>query len=101
LINFVTSTTDALESCSALPSLTQFATVFHLPASSNAFQLSPSTRIIIFDFFDGQAMSPECHKPEPQENHLKLGRQSSTSLMPTNELGPNSEKEAVLNGLFP
>jgi hypothetical protein len=27
----------------------------------HAFQLSPSTRIIIVDFFDGQAMSPECH----------------------------------------
>jgi hypothetical protein len=32
-IAFVTSITDALEPCAALPSLTQFATVFHLPAS--------------------------------------------------------------------
>jgi hypothetical protein len=40
-IAFVTSTTDALETCDALPLLTQFAAVFHLPASLNAFQLSP------------------------------------------------------------
>jgi hypothetical protein len=60
-IAFVTSRTDALEPCAALPSLTQLATVFHMPASLKAFQLSPSTRIIIVDFFDGQAMSPECH----------------------------------------
>jgi hypothetical protein len=59
-----TSITDALEPCVALPSLTRFATVFYLIASSNAFQLSPSTNIIIVDFFDGQAISPECHKPE-------------------------------------
>jgi hypothetical protein len=32
-----------------------------LPASLNTFQLSPSTHIIIVDFFDGQATSPECH----------------------------------------
>jgi hypothetical protein len=57
----VTSATDALEPCAALPSLTQFVTVFHLPASSNAFQLSPSTRIIDVVFFNGQAMSPKCH----------------------------------------
>jgi hypothetical protein len=38
------SITDALEPCAALPSLTQFATVFHLPASLNAFKFeSPST----------------------------------------------------------
>jgi hypothetical protein len=60
--SFVTSTTDALEPCAALPSLTKFATVFHLPASLNAFQLSPSTNTIIVVFFDGQAMSPERHK---------------------------------------
>jgi hypothetical protein len=45
----------------ALPSLTQFATVFHLQASLNAFQLSPTTHATIIDFFDGQATSPECH----------------------------------------
>jgi hypothetical protein len=55
------ATTDVLEPCAALPLLTQFATVFHLPASLNAFQLSPSTHIKIVVFFDGQAMSPECH----------------------------------------
>jgi hypothetical protein len=58
---FVISITDALEPCARLPSLTKFATVFHLPASFNAFRLSPSTNIIIVDFFDGQAMSPERH----------------------------------------
>jgi hypothetical protein len=67
---FVTSTTDVLEPCAALPSLTKFATEFHLPASLNAFRLSPSTLITIADFFDGQAMSPECHKPELQERKL-------------------------------
>jgi hypothetical protein len=41
----------------------QFATVFHPPASLNASQLSPSTHIIIVVFFDGQAKSPEGHKP--------------------------------------
>jgi hypothetical protein len=62
VFQFLTSsTTDALEPCAALPSLTQYATVFHLPASLNALQLSPSTHIIIVVFFDGQAMSPECH----------------------------------------
>jgi hypothetical protein len=60
-IAFVTFTTDALDPCAALPSLTQFAILFCLPASLNAFQLSPSTRIIIVVFYDGQAMSPECH----------------------------------------
>jgi hypothetical protein len=60
-VAFVTFTTDALEPCAALPSLTQFATVFHLPASSNAFQLSPSTHITIAVFFAGQATSPVCH----------------------------------------
>jgi hypothetical protein len=64
---FVTSTTDVLEPCAALPSLTQFATVFHLPASLNTFQWSHSTNIIIVVFFDEQAMSPECHLHEPQE----------------------------------
>jgi hypothetical protein len=39
-IAFVTSTTDALEPCAALQSLTQFATFVHLPASFNAFPLS-------------------------------------------------------------
>jgi hypothetical protein len=38
-IAFVTSITDALELCAALLSLTKFATVFHLPASLNAFRL--------------------------------------------------------------
>jgi hypothetical protein len=38
-IAFVTFTTDVLEPFAALPSLTQFSTVFHLPASSNAFRL--------------------------------------------------------------
>jgi cytochrome c oxidase assembly factor CtaG len=66
-ISFVTSTTDVLEPCAALTLHSQFATVFHLPAYLNAFQLSPSTHIIIVVFFDGQAMSPECHEPEPQE----------------------------------
>jgi hypothetical protein len=60
-IAFATSTIDVIEPCAALPLLTQFATVFHLPASLNAFQLSPSTHIIIVVFFDGQAMSPERH----------------------------------------
>jgi hypothetical protein len=60
-IAFVTSTTDALEPCAALQSLNQFATVFHLPAYLNAFQLSPSTHNITVVFFDGQAMSLECH----------------------------------------
>jgi hypothetical protein len=55
-IAVVTSITDALEPCAALPLLTQFATVFHLPASLNAFPLSPSTRITIVGFYDGQAM---------------------------------------------
>jgi hypothetical protein len=41
----VTSTTDVLEPCAALQLRTQFATVFHLPASLKAFQLSPSTHI--------------------------------------------------------
>jgi hypothetical protein len=36
----VSSITDALELCAALPSLTQSATVFHLPASLNAFKSS-------------------------------------------------------------
>jgi hypothetical protein len=60
-IAFVTSITDALEPCAALPSLKKIATVFHVPASLNAFQLSPSTRIVAVVFFDGQAMSPEGH----------------------------------------
>jgi cytochrome c oxidase assembly factor CtaG len=60
-IAFVTFTTDVLEPCAALPMLKQFATAFHLPASFNAFQLSPSTHIIIVVFFDGRAMSPERH----------------------------------------
>jgi hypothetical protein len=60
-IAFVTSTTDALKPCAALPSLTQFATVFHLPASLNAFRFSPSTHNTIIVFFDGQAIRPECH----------------------------------------
>jgi hypothetical protein len=34
-IDFVTSISDSLESCAALPSLTQFATVFYLPAFFN------------------------------------------------------------------
>jgi hypothetical protein len=71
-IAFVISITDALEPCAALPLLTLFSTVFdlqaslntfrfHLPASFNAFRLSPSINILIVDFFDGQVMSPECH----------------------------------------
>jgi hypothetical protein len=56
LIAFVPSITDALEPCAALPSLTQFATVFQLPASLSAFPSSPSTNIIFVDFFDGQAI---------------------------------------------
>jgi hypothetical protein len=60
-IAFVISISDALEPCAALPSLTHFATVFHLPASLSAFSLSPSTHIKIVDFFDGQATSPGCH----------------------------------------
>jgi hypothetical protein len=58
---FFTSITVALKACAALPSLTQFATVFHLLASLNAFRLSPSTHIIIVDFYYGQATSPECY----------------------------------------
>jgi hypothetical protein len=58
-IAFVTSIIDALKPFAALQYLTQLATVFHLPASLNAFRLSPSTRIIDVDFYDGQAMSPE------------------------------------------
>jgi hypothetical protein len=60
-IAFVTFITDALEPHAALPSLTQFATVFHLLASANAFRFSPSTIITIVDFVDGHTMSPECH----------------------------------------
>jgi hypothetical protein len=45
----------------------QSATVFHLPASLSAFQLSPSALVKIAVFIDGQAMSPGCHKPEPQD----------------------------------
>jgi hypothetical protein len=60
-IAFVNSITSAHEPCAALPSLTQFDTVFHLPACLNAFRLSPSTYIAIVGFFDGQAMSPERH----------------------------------------
>jgi hypothetical protein len=93
LIAFAISIIDALESCAALPSRTQSATVFRPQAISSALPLSPSTLIIIVDFSDGQATSPECHSPEPQEKNLDLlGRQSSTSWMPTNELGSNSEK---------
>jgi hypothetical protein len=33
-IAFVISITDALKACAALPRLTQFTTVFHLPGSS-------------------------------------------------------------------
>jgi hypothetical protein len=40
-IAFVTSITDALEPYAALLTHTQFATVFHLPASLNAFRMSP------------------------------------------------------------
>jgi hypothetical protein len=100
-IAFVTSTTDALEPYAALPSLTQFASVFHLPASLNAFQLSPSTRVIIVDFFDGQAMSPECHLPEPEGKKSLdyMGRKSSTSWMHTNVVGPNSGKTLQSNDL--
>jgi hypothetical protein len=60
-IAFASFITDALEPCATLPSLTQFATVFHLQASLNAFRLSPSTNIIIIDFFDGQTTSPGSH----------------------------------------
>jgi hypothetical protein len=60
-IAFVTSITDALEPCAALPSLTKFSTIFHLPASSNAFRLSFSTSITIVDFLDGHATSPGFH----------------------------------------
>jgi hypothetical protein len=51
-IAFVITITDALEPSAALPSLTQFATVFHLPASLSAFPLSPSTHITIANFSD-------------------------------------------------
>jgi hypothetical protein len=53
--------TDEPEPFAALPSPTQFSTVFHLPASLSAFPLSPSTLTTVVDFFDGQAMSPGCH----------------------------------------
>jgi hypothetical protein len=64
-IAFVISIIDALETCAALPSLIRFATVFHLPASSSALPLNPSTLITITDFFDEQATSPGCDLPEP------------------------------------
>jgi hypothetical protein len=60
-IAFLISITDVLESFTAFPWLTQFATVFHLPASLSIFLLSPSTIITIADFSDGQATSPGCH----------------------------------------
>jgi hypothetical protein len=66
-IAFVISITDALEPCAALLSLTQLNTVVHLPASLNAFQLSPWTLIKTVDFFDGHATLPGFHLPEPQE----------------------------------
>jgi hypothetical protein len=65
-ISFVTSITDALEPCAAIPSFTQLAIVFHLPASLSALPLSPTTEITIVGFFDGQATSPGCHLTEPQ-----------------------------------
>jgi hypothetical protein len=52
LIAFVTSITDVLDPCAALPPLTQLSTIFHLPASLNTFRLSPSTHILIVGFFD-------------------------------------------------
>jgi hypothetical protein len=54
----IMSITDALEPYAVLSSLTQFATVFHLPTSLDALPLSSSTLIIIVDFFDGHATSP-------------------------------------------
>jgi hypothetical protein len=72
-IAFVTFITDALEPCAALTSLTKFSLVFYLSASLNAFRLSPLSHITIVDFFDGQAMSPECHEAEPQEKSWLAG----------------------------
>jgi hypothetical protein len=60
-IAFVISITDALEPCTASPSLKQLATEFHLPTSLSALTLSPFTRNTIADFFKGQATSPGCH----------------------------------------
>jgi hypothetical protein len=47
-------------------SLTQFATVFHLPAYSSTLHLSPSTLITIAEFSNEQAMSLVNHLLEPQ-----------------------------------
>jgi hypothetical protein len=74
-IAFVICIIDAPEPCAALPSLTQFATLFDLPASSS--------------FSDGQAMSLGYHLPGPKKNLGLLGQQSS---IPTNEVGPNFVK---------
>jgi hypothetical protein len=66
-IAFVFSIIEIFKAFAALPSLTQFATVFHLPASSSALLLSYLTLTIILDFFDGQATSSGYHLLESQE----------------------------------
>jgi hypothetical protein len=60
----------------ALPSLTQFAPVFHLPASLSALPLSPSTTITIVDFFDeDRSCRPDPIYKSPKKNLDLLGRQ--------------------------
>jgi hypothetical protein len=80
---FVISIFNVLEPCAALPSLKQFATVFHLPASLSAFPLTHSTPIKTVEFFDGPASSPGCHLSEPIEPKEETWLPGSTIFDPT------------------
>jgi hypothetical protein len=62
---FVNSITDALEPCAALPSPTQFATVFHLPASLKRLSIEP------FDNYHNRR--PRGKQPQNKTRSMKGG----------------------------
>jgi hypothetical protein len=102
-IAFVISIIDALETCAALPSLIQFATVFHLPASSIALPLSPSTLISLSESSTSsmdRPRRPDAIYPSPKKILDLLGRQSSTSRVYTNDWDRTRQK-ALLNNDLP
>jgi hypothetical protein len=83
----------ALAPCAVLPSFTQFATAFYLPASLSALLLSPSTLITTVDFFDGQAEFASWRKMAADRNQW---RAVCGSKMPSaTKETPTSSREGI------
>jgi hypothetical protein len=68
LFAFVISIANALELFAALPSLTQFVTVSHLPASLSALPLSLSTLITVVGFSMDRPRRPDATNPSLKKN---------------------------------